>query len=297
MSSTSERPPQTWGYGRASTRKQEISPEVQKDHIRAYVKTQQALGKMPPGDPVMFVDSAVSGGTIWDTRPAGRQLFGNLKSGDHVVISHLDRAFRRVRDCAEILDRFERMKIHLHIVDLMGGAIDLSSPMGRFFLHIIAAFAEMQRQYIRERTRQGLDKARKRKGFIKGGRASLGFRFEWHRVGGKKIRTTVPDHEERAIMKWIVQAKLSDPNMGWEAIAAYLGKQGHINKHGRPWSARTCRRAHKAELILQLREARQVNNRDDMTAILNASEGGAYRGSTATVPESGSPHVGDGQPT
>lgn len=261
------RPPKVWGYVRASTRKQENSPEIQRDHIRAYAKAQHGMGKMESEDVTFFVDSAVSGSTVWDTRPAGRALFNSIKIGDHIVIAKLDRAFRRVADCAEIMDRFERMKIKLHVVNLMGGAIDLSSPMGRFFIHVLAAFAEMERKFIQERVKDGQDRA-KRKGKIWGGRAALGFKHQWVKVKGKTTRVSVPDPDERAIMKWIVGVKMADSSIGWEDIGKMLVRDGHINKWGRPWAPRTVRRAHKAELILQLKESMQVNNDDDMAEIL-----------------------------
>ena len=39
-------------------------------------------------------------------------------------------------------------------------SIDTSTPMGRFFFHIMGALAEMERELIVERTRAGLDAAR-----------------------------------------------------------------------------------------------------------------------------------------
>ncbi|MED8219178.1 recombinase family protein, partial [Escherichia coli] len=39
-------------------------------------------------------------------------------------------------------------------------SIDTSTPMGRFFFHVMGALAEMERELIVERTRAGLDAAR-----------------------------------------------------------------------------------------------------------------------------------------
>ncbi|EDJ7027421.1 hypothetical protein CHK55_09665 [Salmonella enterica] len=39
-------------------------------------------------------------------------------------------------------------------------SIDTSTPMGRFFFHIMGALAEMERELIVERTRAGLEAAR-----------------------------------------------------------------------------------------------------------------------------------------
>src|SRR5690349_8871310 len=115
--------PAIYGYGRASTKKQEDSPEVQRENIKAYA----ALHKL--GDVEMYIDPAKSGKVAWEDRDGGRALFGRLKPGDHVIIAKLDRAFRRLADCVVVLERLERMGVKLHVVNLLGGAIDLSSPM------------------------------------------------------------------------------------------------------------------------------------------------------------------------
>lgn len=41
-------------------------------------------------------------------------------------------------------------------------SIDTSTPMGRFFFHVMGALAEMERELIVERTRAGLEAARAR---------------------------------------------------------------------------------------------------------------------------------------
>ena len=135
-----------YGYPRASTKKQVDSPETQMDNIRKYADL-HGLGEV-----TFFVDAAKTGKVPWQDREAGRELFAQLKPGDHVIIAKLDRAFRRLSDCVVVLEQFERMGIKLHVVNLLGGAIDLSSPMGRFLIHILAAFAELERAFISERT-------------------------------------------------------------------------------------------------------------------------------------------------
>ena len=59
----------TYGYCRASTKKQVDSPETQKDHIKKYVDYQQL------GDVTFFVDAAKSGKVSWEERDAGKELF------------------------------------------------------------------------------------------------------------------------------------------------------------------------------------------------------------------------------
>lgn len=192
----SERVPRVWGYCRASTKKQVDSPETQKEKIRDYVRFHKL------GDVTFFVDPAKSGKVSWEERPAGAAMFKHLRPGDHVVIGKLDRAFRRLADCVVILERFEKMGIKVHIVNLMGGAIDLSSPMGRFIIHVLAAFAELERAFISERTKHGLSN-RKKRNVIHCHYPGYGFRWEKRVIDGKRTRVKVRDDEERNVMRSI----------------------------------------------------------------------------------------------
>ena len=47
--------------------------------------------------------------------------------------------------------------IDLHIVDMGGQAIDTTTAIGRLFLTIVGAMAEMERGLISERTQEGMD--------------------------------------------------------------------------------------------------------------------------------------------
>lgn len=242
------RQPHTWGYGRASTKKQVDSPDVQKEKIRDYCWYHKL-----PGDVTFFIDPATSGKIAWDERPAGREMFKLIRPGDHVVIAKLDRAFRRLSDCVLVLERFEKMGIKVHIVNLMGGAIDLSSAMGKFIIHVLAAFAELERSFISERTKDGL--MHKKKQYQRYTHfPGYGFQWQARRVNGKTIRVKVRDDEERNVMRSIVTWRTQDNPLGWQEITEHLRSLGIINKEGRPWTEIRVRRAAKAEMKLQLQE-------------------------------------------
>ena len=240
--------PRVLGYCRASTRKQVDSPDVQRGKIQDYA----AFHKL--GVVSCFIDPAKSGKVPWEEREGGRALFAQLRPGDHVIIAKLDRAFRRLSDCVVILERFERMGVKLHIVNLLGGAIDLSSPMGRFMIHILAAFAELERSFISERTRDGLA-AKKRKKTQYCHYPGYGFRWEKSVVDGRRVRVKVPDDEERGVMRSIVALRTQPNPMSWHEIAEHLAQLGIVNKESRPWTEIRVRRACKVELLLQQEES------------------------------------------
>lgn len=201
-----------------------------------------------------FVDAATSGKVSWDDRDAGKALFAQLRAGDHVVLTKLDRAFRKLSDCVNVLEKFERMGVKLHVCNLMGGAIDLSSPMGKFMIHVLAAFAELERAFISERTKDGLAK-RKTKGVCHTRHPGYGSRWEYRWVDGKRIRIKVRDDEERNVMRSILSWRMQDQPLGWDEIRQHLQYNLKLlTKDGEPWSENRVRRACKAELNLQLRE-------------------------------------------
>ena len=244
----SDRPPGVFGYCRASTKKQVESPETQKEMIKKYAVYHNL------GDVTFLVDAATSGKVSWEDRDAGKELFRQLRAGDHVILTKLDRAFRKLSDCVIVLETFERLGVKLHICNLMGGAIDLSSPMGRFMIHILAAFAELERAFISERTKDGL--ARRKKAAVQHcHHPGYGFTWEKRVVDGKRINVRVSNDEERNVMRSILSWRMRDHPLSWTEIEEHLKDNLDLKtKDGKPWDANRIRRACKAELLLQLSE-------------------------------------------
>jgi DNA invertase Pin-like site-specific DNA recombinase len=242
--------PNVFGYGRASTKKQEDSPETQKNKMSQYAKLHSL------GDVTFFVDPAKSGKVAWEDRQEGHALFGRIKRGDHIIIAKLDRAFRRLADCVVVLEKFEKMGIKLHVVNLLGGAIDLSSPMGRFLIHILAAFAELERAFISERTKDGLANKKKR-GVAHTHYPGYGFRWQRRNIEGKWVKVKVRDDHERHVMQSIVKWRTGDSPIGWDEIRHYLNNNLKLKtKDGKPFTNERIRRLCKAELHLQSEEQR-----------------------------------------
>jgi putative DNA-invertase from lambdoid prophage Rac len=241
--------PRVFCYARASTKKQVDSPETQRDLMQRYAHLQGL------GDPIFFTDAAKTGKVPWEDREAGCALFGRLRPGDHVIIAKLDRAFRKLSDCVVVLEKFERMGVRFHVVNLLGGAIDLSSPMGRFLIHILAAFAELERAFISERTREGLAN-KKRKGTCFTNYPGYGFRWDKRNIGGKWVKVKVRDDQEREVMESIAAWRMREPPVSWDEIRNQLRRLGIKTKDGTEWTIERIRRACKAEFMLQLQEDR-----------------------------------------
>lgn len=74
----------------------------------------------------------------------------------HVVALKLDRLFRDAADALNQTRTWDKARVALHLVDLGSLALDTSSAMGRFFLNVMAGFAELEKNLIGERTATAL---------------------------------------------------------------------------------------------------------------------------------------------
>ncbi|SEH13651.1 recombinase family protein, partial [Thermoleophilum album] len=102
----------------------------------------------------------VSGSVRPHKRPECAKLLERIGPGDTLVVSRLDRLARSVVGLAEILEM-----AHTGGWTLIGldPALDTTTPYGRTLAQVAGAFAELERELIRQRTREAL-KARKARG-------------------------------------------------------------------------------------------------------------------------------------
>src|SRR5262245_50944376 len=91
---------------------------------------------------------------LTQSRPALDELMADARRRalDAVVVFRFDRFARSVSHLARALDEFRALGIEF--VSLHE-AIDTSTPMGRAMFHIAGAFAEIEREIIRERVKAG----------------------------------------------------------------------------------------------------------------------------------------------
>ena len=140
------------GYARVSTNEQDTAAQV------------SALKSA--GCEKIFCEKA-SGGR-WD-RPELIRLLDQLRTGDILIVSRLDRLSRSFRDLLMIMERIKEAGAGFRSLT---EAIDTTTAPGRMMMQMVGAFAEFERAILRERTKAGLDAARKR-GCIGGRRPKL----------------------------------------------------------------------------------------------------------------------------
>lgn len=140
------------GYARVSTQEQDTDAQI------------SALKSS--GCELIFQEKA-SGGR-WD-RPELHRLLEQLRKGDVLVVWKLDRLSRSLKDVLLLLEKVEQAEAGF---SSLTEAIDTTSPGGRMMMQMIGTFAEFERAMLRERTRNGLDAARKQ-GRVGGRRPKL----------------------------------------------------------------------------------------------------------------------------
>ncbi|WP_318370747.1 recombinase family protein [Enterobacter sp.] len=105
------------------------------------------------------VSETISGGVCAMERPQFRNMVENkLEPGDELIVLKLDRLGRDMIDVLSTIDMLKGKGIIVKSLDLDG--VDLSSPAGRFQLSVLAAVANFEKDRIRERTQEGLAKAK-----------------------------------------------------------------------------------------------------------------------------------------
>ncbi len=93
-------------------------------------------------------------------RPELDRLFESLRAGDTLVVWRFDRLGRSVSNLVSLVEQL-RTK-HVELTSLTEG-IDTNTPIGEAVFTIIAAFSQMERQLVSERTRAGVASHRKNK--------------------------------------------------------------------------------------------------------------------------------------
>jgi len=130
------------GYARVSTQDQNLSLQLE-------ALTQAGCKRI--------FDDKLSGSRV--NRPGLARALDILRDGDTLVVWKLDRLGRSVKQLVDLTEKLRRQGVQFKSLT---DSIDTGTPSGRFFLHVMARLAEMERELTVERTRAGLEAARLR---------------------------------------------------------------------------------------------------------------------------------------
>lgn len=161
-----------YGYVRVSTLQQANEGEsldTQLKQIQSYSDL-KSFG-IPPEN--FITERGVSGSLEFERRPEGGKLFNQLVSGDVLIFSKLDRAFRNTRNALNTLHELKQRGVSVHFIDLGGDVTN--DGIGSVIFTILSAFATFERERIATRIRE-VKQVQKAEGKFLGGFTRFGYR-------------------------------------------------------------------------------------------------------------------------
>lgn len=141
------------GYARVSTTDQDL--QVQLDRLRS------------EGCDIIRSEK-VSGGSR-EGRAELATVIEFLRQGDELVVTRLDRLGRDTRDVLNIVHECHERGAHVTVLD---PHVSTRGEMGQVILTVLGMVAQMERRFIKERQREGINRARAA-GVYKGGKRRI----------------------------------------------------------------------------------------------------------------------------
>ncbi len=201
-------------YPRVSSQKQVMegfSLDAQRNYLNNFCKTQ---GWTIVGD---YGDEGISAKNVHDREGVMRLIADiELKKIDVVVLYKFDRLTRDMKDTEEFIELIRKYGILVYT--LSGGAIDVSTPSGRFNTRIQGAVAQLEREVIIERVVNGFIQKVKEGYSLCSATPSYGY----DRKKGQEVQTINP--KEAAVVKRIFKMYASGST--FTEIARTLNEEG-----------------------------------------------------------------------
>jgi len=135
-----------FGYGRVSTKEQTTENQRREIEVAGYAIE------------YWHSDEGVSGKVAASQRPQFAKVLGQIRDGETLVVTKLDRLGRDAQDVGATIKALAIRRIEVIVLQL--GKLDLTSAAGKLMLTMLAAVAEMERDLLVERTQSGLARAR-----------------------------------------------------------------------------------------------------------------------------------------
>lgn len=213
-------------YIRVSTDMQKERGEslsVQEKRLTAYVESKQDWVVSET-----YNDAGISAKNT--NRHEFSRMMADIESGklDVILCSKLDRLFRNTRDFLDTSDYFDEKNINFVCLD---GNIDTSTPSGRVYSTIRAAFAQFERETTADRVRDVM-KSRAEQGKWNGGPSPYGYRNE--------NKLLVLDEKESLVVKKIYDLYLKHKSI--RCVTLKLNNEGTKTRKNEFWAVNSIRR-------------------------------------------------------
>lgn len=163
------------------------SVEAQKEMLGAYCISKGIKNYR------FYIDGGFSGSNL--NRPALEDMIADIKADkiDSVLVYKLDRLSRSQKDTLYLIEDVFNPK-GVDFVSL-NESMDTSTPLGRLMLGILSAFAQLERENIKERTRMGMKERVKAGLWPGGGRVPFGYDYD------PKNGILVPNKDAKTVKK------------------------------------------------------------------------------------------------
>lgn len=230
------------GYSRVSTDKQFVnghSVNVQKERMENYCKFKNL-------DLIDVLEEVKSGKNMKD-RPVLQEIIqrlklpnDNKKSLDGIIVAKLDRLGRNASEIILLTDDIIKMNKNLYCVDL---DLDFSSMAGQFLRTIFAAFGQLEREMIAQRTRETMAYKKARNERV--GVVPFGHKLERDPKTGKNVMVENPIERKaicRAIelrkeYKWIFKRnQYKRLPLSFVDIAKIMKNEGLLTRNGKQFT-------------------------------------------------------------
>jgi len=185
----------------------------------------------------IYTDAGYSGGST--DRPGLQMMLQDIRDGkvDKVVVYKLDRLSRSQKDTLTLIED-EFLANNVDFVS-MNENFDTSTPFGRAMIGILAVFAQLEREQIKERMTMGRD-ARAKEGLFHGGpKCPIGYDY----IDGK---LEVNEYEAMQVKELFNKFIAGVP---FRSIENSFKKRGLVHKNG-DWSNKTLRRVIQNEIYI-----------------------------------------------
>lgn len=122
----------------------------------------------------VFIDKCSGKDT---NRPQLNEMLSFIREGDIVIVESISRFARNTKDLLELVEILTKKGV---MFVSKKEAIDTSTPTGKFMLTVFGAVAELERDYIKQRQREGIDCAKAEGRAL--GRPSIEYPERWEEI-------------------------------------------------------------------------------------------------------------------
>ena len=206
----------TIGYIRTSTNLQSNSVEMQTNKINDYCK----LNNLPLGD--IIIDEGLSGKDIKNRKGLFSiiEMIKNKKIDTLIVLS-LSRMGRNLNQNFQLIELMKKNDVNL--ISLKEN-VDLTTPMGKFFVNVMNSLYEMERETISDRVSDVLiDKKKSGKVY---GEIPYGF--------SRKDDVLIPNPNEQKTLRKI--STLRKKGLSFAKVSYFLNRNNYIKRNGKKFN-------------------------------------------------------------